>query len=138
MRSFVNNESLTESNWTGWFCFRAHYDATVNGISFNPSITFQRKEGFEYFYSQMLQLILEAFKKQPICIFICWSFKQWVKWVQIRSFFLVRIFPHSDWIRRFSPYSVRMRENTDQKKLLIWKLFTQYSRRINISGCYEI
>ena len=35
-------------------------------------------------------------------------------------FFLVCIFPHSDWIRRdtFSricPYSVRMRENTDKK-----------------------
>ena len=25
-----------------------------------------------------------------------------------------------------SPYSVRLRENTDQKKLRIWKLFTQY------------
>ena len=32
--------------------------------------------------------------------------------------FLVRIFPHSDWIRRDtpSPYSVRMQENTDHKK----------------------
>ena len=32
--------------------------------------------------------------------------------------FLVRIFPHSDWIRRDtpSPYSFRMQENTDQKK----------------------
>ena len=33
------------------------------------------------------------------------------------EFFLVCIFPHSDWIRRdthISPYSVRMRENTDQ------------------------
>ena len=29
--------------------------------------------------------------------------------------FLVRVFPHLDWILRFSPYSVRMRENTDQK-----------------------
>ena len=31
------------------------------------------------------------------------------------EFFLVRIFPHSDWIR----------ENMDQKKLRIWTLFTQ-------------
>ena len=39
--------------------------------------------------------------------------------------FLVRIFPHSDWIERdISPYSVRMRENTDQKKLRIWTFFT--------------
>ena len=32
-------------------------------------------------------------------------------------------FPHSDWIRRdtdYSPYSIRMRENTDQKKLCSW------------------
>ena len=41
------------------------------------------------------------------------------------DFFLVRIFMHSDWIQSISPYSVRMRENTDQKKLRIWTLFTQ-------------
>ena len=29
-------------------------------------------------------------------------------------------------ILRISPYSVRMRENTDQKKLRIWTLFTQW------------
>ena len=40
-----------------------------------------------------------------------------VKSVQIPSFFLFRIFPHSDW--SMSPYSVRMRENTEQKKLHI-------------------
>ena len=37
--------------------------------------------------------------------------------------FLVHIFPHLDWI--FGLYSVRMRENTDQKKLRIWTHFTQ-------------
>ena len=42
------------------------------------------------------------------------------------GFFLVRIFPHSDWTLRISPYSVRMRKNTDQKKLLIWTHFTQW------------
>ena len=39
--------------------------------------------------------------------------------VSVFGVFLVRIFPHSDWIRRdtklVSPYSVWMRENTDQK-----------------------
>ena len=38
--------------------------------------------------------------------------------VQKMSFFgvfLVRIFPYSDWIRRDTEYSVRIRENTDQK-----------------------
>ena len=42
--------------------------------------------------------------------------------------FLVRSFAHLDWIRTdtpylsISPYSVRMRENMDQKKLRIWTL----------------
>ena len=44
-----------------------------------------------------------------------------------RELFLVHIFSQSDWIRRdFSgPYSVGMWENTDQKQLSIWTLFTQ-------------
>ena len=41
------------------------------------------------------------------------------------EFFLVRILPHWDLIRRDTPYSVRMQENTNQKKLRIWTLFTQ-------------
>ena len=41
------------------------------------------------------------------------------------EFFLVLIFPYSDWIRRDSPYSVRIRENKNRKKLRIWTLFTQ-------------
>ena len=47
-----------------------------------------------------------------------------------KEFFLVSIFPYSDWIRTRknsifgkSPYSVGIRENTDQKKLRIWTLF---------------
>ena len=42
------------------------------------------------------------------------------------EFFLVGIFPHPDWIRSIFRYSVRMRENMDQKKLRIWTLFTQW------------
>ena len=47
------------------------------------------------------------------------------------DFFLVCIFLHSNWIRRFtlftskSLYSVRIQENTDQNKLRLWTLFTQ-------------
>ena len=43
-------------------------------------------------------------------------------------FFLVHIFLNSDWIRRRSKslYSIRMQENTDQKKLRIWTLFRQW------------
>ena len=51
-----------------------------------------------------------------------------VKIVQISSFFwsvFSRIRTGYGQIRSISPYSVRMRENTDQKKLLIWTLFTQ-------------
>ena len=51
-----------------------------------------------------------------------------VKCVQIRSFFWTvfsRIRTEYGEIRSISPYSVQMRENTDQKKLRIWTLFTQ-------------
>ena len=41
------------------------------------------------------------------------------------EFVLVHIFLHSHWMR--SPYSVRMGENTDQKKLRIWTHFTSSS-----------
>ena len=52
----------------------------------------------------------------------------WVKSVQIRSFLwsvLSRIWTEYGEIRSISPYSVRMRENRDQKNLRIWTLFTQ-------------
>ena len=35
--------------------------------------------------------------------------------VSVFGAFLVLIFPHLDWIRRGTPYPLRMRENTDQK-----------------------
>ena len=51
-----------------------------------------------------------------------------VKSVQIRSFFW-SVFPHirTEYgeIRSISPYSVGMRENTNQKNIRIWTLFTQ-------------
>ena len=61
-----------------------------------------------------------------------------VKFVQIRSFFwpvfsrirteyreILPIRTEFGEILRISPYSVRMRENTDRKKLRIWTLLTQ-------------
>ena len=45
--------------------------------------------------------------------------------VQIRS-----IWTEYREIRRISPYSVRIRENTYQKKLRIWTLFTQWLRML--------
>ena len=45
------------------------------------------------------------------------------------EFFLVRIsrigIEYGE-VLRISPYSVRMRENTDQKKFCIWTLFPQW------------
>ena len=46
------------------------------------------------------------------------------KSVKIWIFFLVLIFP----------YSVRMRENTDQKKLFIWTLFMQQKNRLIVNN----
>ena len=51
-----------------------------------------------------------------------------VKCVQIHSYFwslFSHIWTEYGEIRSISPYSVRMRENTDQKELRIWTLFTQ-------------
>ena len=58
-----------------------------------------------------------------------------VKSVQIRRFFwpvFSRIPTKYGEIRSISSYSVRMRENTDQKKLLIWTLFTQWQMNISL------
>ena len=44
---------------------------------------------------------LKVFPKEPDIIA---SFEYCVKSVQMRSFFLVRIFPYSDWVRRDTPY----------------------------------
>ena len=41
------------------------------------------------------------------------------------DFFLVCIFLYLDCIQ--SPYSVRIQENTDQERLHIWTLFTQFA-----------
>ena len=67
----------------------------------------------------------------------CWISLFWkrdsgihcVKSVEIRSFFwyvFSRICTEYGEIRSISPYSVQMRENTDQKKLRIWTLFRKW------------
>ena len=60
--------------------------------------------------------------------------KHCVKGVQIRSFFwsvFSRIRTEYVDFRRKSSYSVRIRENMDQKKLRIWTLFIQWSYERN-------
>ena len=61
---------------------------------------------------------------------------QCVKSVQIRSNFwsvFSCIWTECGEIRSISPYSVRTRENTDQKLLRIWTLFTQCDELINLA-----
>ena len=72
-----------------------------------------------YNNARMFSLLNNSFQSRMHC----------VKSVQIRSFFLVRIFPHSDWIRKDTLYLSVFGLNagkTDQKKLRIWTLFTQW------------
>ena len=57
--------------------------------------------------------------------------KRYTAWkVSKYGFFFWSVFCHicTEYgeILRISPYSVRMRENTDQKKLRVWTLFTQW------------
>ena len=60
-----------------------------------------------------------------------------VKNVQIRSFFwsvFSRISTEYGEILRISPYSVRMPENTNQKKLRIWTLYKEGQPQV----CYNL
>ena len=60
---------------------------------------------------------------------LTWLLVHCVKSVQIRSFFwsvFSRIRTEYGEILRISLYSVRMRENTDQKNLRVWTLSTQW------------
>ena len=52
-----------------------------------------------------------------------------------KEFFLVRTFLYSDWIRRLA----QIQENTDQIKLHIWTLFTQWvGKRLNLCCIFFI
>ena len=63
--------------------------------------------------------------RQTLAIIFKWH---WIKNVQTQSFFWsVFSFIRTEYghLRTKSPYSLRMQEITDQKKLRIWTLFTQ-------------
>ena len=83
--------------------------------------TAQKKLLIWALFTQCLNLSLSSVK--------AWRYnRHCVKSVQIRSFFwsvFSRIRAEYGEILCIPPYSVRMRENTAQKKLLIWALFTQ-------------
>ena len=74
------------------------------------------------------KLKLVSIYKPPLLYCYCMHYHHYVKWVQIRSFFssvFSGIRTKYGEIRSISPYSVRMQENTDQKKLRIWPRFKQ-------------
>ena len=48
--------------------------------------------------------------------------------------FLIRIFAHSEWIRRDREYSVRMRENVDQKNSEYGHFYAEYGWQLNKNG----
>ena len=85
-------------------------------------------------YGSRLSHILH---KTSVWVFPIWYTHQCVKCVQTRSFFW-SVYPciRTEYgeIRSISPYSVRMRENMDQKKLCIWTLITQCSISLDILG----
>ena len=82
----------------------------------------------------MVKLIIVSCFSRYIVSRLIWkipplSAKHCVKSVQIRSFFssvFSRIRTEYSEMLRIFLYSVLMWENTDQKKLLIWTLFTQW------------
>ena len=59
--------------------------------------------------------------------------------VSVFEVFLVHIFPHLDWIQRdsISPYSVQMRENTDQKNSEYWDFSRSAKHRFKQFWCVE-
>ena len=122
---------------------------------------FQEHLFYISFCEWLLQLIKPHFTvswdQLKAAFFVLWKCRGCQIWALREKcpnteFFLFRIFPHSDWIRRvriwektdqkklcsISPYSVRMRENTDRKKLRIWILLTQLNRSLGDMPCNEV
>ena len=114
----------------------------------------QRRELPEFRYCFKLLPHAHKLQNSSWIIFTAWK-------VFVFGDFLVRIFPHSDWmitqVTKFSahisqtlwelsnygvfsgsyfpafrPYSVQIRENTDQKKARIWTLFQQCQSKTNL------
>ena len=88
-----------------------------NGIIIQAS--FSASCFFNITYEGKMFLRHLKFRGIRICDFECITLREKCPNTKI---FLARIFP----IWSMSPYSVRIRENTDQKKLCIWTLSTQY------------
>ena len=85
------------------------------------SLTKTIKNSFFIEELKLLKLLKESFLLRPgLLIFLFWHFGNTAWKVSRYGFFLVCIFPHSTWIRKDTEF-----ENTDQKKLRIWTIFSQ-------------
>ena len=67
----------------------------------------------------------------------------WAFWMGCAGFCMCEKCLHTEvFLVRIFPYSVRIRENTDQKKLRFWTLFTQYilllQERRSLNPCQHI
>ena len=76
---------------------------------------------FQYFYHNFGRYVFKI---------ICW----YITYMKVNNGDIHRV--KSVQIRSISPYSVRMRENTNQKLLRIWTLFTQWFCTLIISENY--
>ena len=98
---------------------------------------FKRFKNPERFGDMLKERMLKSFNSLPQVKFV----KHCMKSVQIRSFswsIFSCIWTEYGDLRSSSPYSVRIREDTDQKKLRIWTLFTQCKTTEKISKAEEI
>ena len=95
-------------------------------MKFETSIFLQKCQKHFFYLKDLFQKQSDLFRGNCFPGYALKSSLQ--KWCPNTEFFLVRIFPHSEWIRRvlrISPYSVWMRENTDQRKVSIWSYLTR-------------
>ena len=121
------------------------YDQSNINLDFRLSknlVASQKNKYFKYYFSSnrdfsLMHLILPCYYylyQYSLLIRLILAFLYDLRWahycmktVQTRTFFysiFSRIWTEYGEIWSTSPYSVRIRENTDKKKLRIWKLFT--------------
>ena len=104
---------------------------TYNKQVYNPKVVIL-KNSYMYIHSTIVLLFIQYhINVLTLKSFTLLDRNHCVKSVQIRiTFWSVFSLIRTEYreILRISPYSVRMRENTDQKILRIWTLFTECGR----------
>ena len=112
---------------------------------------FQEHLFYTSFCEWLLQLIKPRFTvswdQLKAAFFVLWKCRGWQIWTLREkcpntsiSPYSVRMGENTDQkkLRSISPYSVWMRENTDQKKLRIWTLLTQLNWSLGDMSCNEV